>query len=154
MEKETKFLKDWSVRYIKNKDIITRKIVSVNEQEDSFVIERKDKTQKLFVIPFLKNVEDIVDKVREYEHSKGIFCFHTRENFDFLIKNWGYFVDLGRNFTMNFVNPFSKLDRVLSLSPYTHYLISDAESLKEGLKTMAENVEFATEEEIKKIVSS
>ena len=154
MEKEVKFLKEWSVRYIKNRDITTRKIVSVSEQDDNFIIERKDKTQKLFVIPFLKNPDEIVEKVKEFEHSKSIFCFHTRENFDFLVKNWGYFVDLGRYFTINFVNPFSKLDRVLSLCPYTHHLISDAESLKQGLKTMAENVEFATEDEIEKIVNS
>jgi len=154
MEKEVKFLKEWSIRYIKNKDIMTRKIVSLTEHEGSFIVEKNDRLQKFFIIPFLKNVDEIVEKVKEYEHSKSVFCFHTKGNFDFLVNNWGYFVDLGRNFTINFVNPFSKLDRILSLSPYTHQLISDAESLKQGLKTMAENVEFTTEEEIKKIVSS
>ena len=153
MDKEVKFLGEWAVRYIKNKDVFAKKIVSIKEEDNSFVISRNDDEQKIFIMPKL-NVDEIVKKAKEYEHRKTIVCFHTKESFERLIKNWGVFVDLGRNFVIYFVNPFSKSDKILSLSPYTHHLISDKETLEQGLKTMAENVEFTTEEEINKIISS
>jgi len=154
MEKEVKFLKDWTLRYIKNKDVITKKITSVSEQDDSFVIVKSDKEQKYFIEPFLKDINAITNKVKEYNNNKSVVCFHTRENYEFLIKNWNDLVELGRNFAIYFINPFSKTERVLSLSPYTHDLISDTSNIKQGLKTMSENVEFTTEGEVKKIISS
>ena len=154
VDKEIKFLKDWVLRYIKNKDIMTKKIVSVDEFDDGFHILKKNNEQKFFIIPFLKDVNEVVTRIKEYEYGRTVVCFHTKENYGFLIKNWGVFVDLGRNFTIYFVNPFSKTERVLSLSPYTHHLISDKDSLKQGLMTMSENVEFTTEEEVKKIINS
>ena len=154
MEKEVKFLKEWAVRYVKSKDVIAKKITSIKEEDSEFVVSKNEKLQKYFIIPFLENIDELVSKVKDYEHAKTIVCFHTKNNFDFLIKNWGAFVDLGRNFTIYFANPFSKLDKVLSLSPYTHELITDDSSLKQGLKTMSETVEFTTEDEVKKIISS
>jgi len=150
--KEIKFLKDWAVRYIKNKDIITKKITSLKENESDFTVV-KETEHKYFIIPFLKDIKEVTE-FKKYEHGKTLICFHTNDNFNFLIENWNDFVGLGRHFVIYFVNPFSKLDRVLNICPYTHQLISDEESLKLGLKTMSETVEFTTEEEIKKIVSS
>jgi hypothetical protein len=147
-----KFLKEWVVRYLKNKDIITRKIVSIEESEESFTIVRADKKQEFFVEPFLKDLNNSLGKLKgEY---KSLVCFHTKENFEILLNEWNKFVDVGRQFMVYFINPFSKTERVLILSPYTHNLISDEDSLVLGLKTMAENVEYTTEEEVKKIISS
>ncbi|MEK6886838.1 MAG: hypothetical protein AABW88_03320 [Nanoarchaeota archaeon] len=153
MEKEVKFLKDWAVRYIKNKDIITKKIISLKENDNDFVVTRESE-HKYVVVPYLKEIKEIIKEIKKFEHGKTLICFHTKSNFNFLIENWNEFVELGRYFLVYFVNPFSKLDRVLSICPYTHQLISDEESLKLGLNTMAETVEFTTEEEIKKIVNS
>lgn len=154
VDKEVKFLKEWAVRFVKNKDVIIKKITSIDEKDDEFAVVKGEKLQKYFIIPFLKDISTTTSKVDAYEHVKTIVCFHTKSNFDFLINNWGAFVDLGRNFTIYFVNPFSKLDKVLSLSPYTHELITDDSTLKQGLKTMSETVEFTTEEEVKKIINS
>lgn len=151
MEKEVKFLKDWAVRYIKNKDIISKKITSFKENESDFIVERGEVQHKYFIVPFLKEIDE---HIKKFEHNKTMVCFHTKDNFNFLVENWGDFVELGRHFTVFFVNPFSKLDKVLSLCPYTHQLITDDETLKQGLKTMSETVEFTTEEEIKKIINS
>lgn len=151
MSKEIKFLKDWILRYIKNKDVIAKKINSIDEKDDYFVVVKADKIQKFFIDPFL----DLkLDEIKEYEHNKALVCFHTRDNYKKLVEEWEKFVEVGNNFTMFFVNPFSKTERVLILRPHTHNLISDEETLEVGLKTMSENVEFTTEEEIKKIISS
>jgi predicted transcriptional regulator len=154
VDKTTAFLKEWAVRYIKNKDVISKKIVSVEESDSSFHVVKNDKEQKFFVIPFLKNADEVFKTIQSYEHSKAVVCFHTKENFDALVTHWKKFVGVGRNLTIYFVNPFSKTERVVIISPYTHDLISDTDSLKQGLKTMAEGVEFTTEEEVKKIVNS
>ena len=151
MEKEVKFLKDWAVRYIKNKDIISKKITSLTENEKDFIVERGEAKHKYFIVPFLNKIDE---EIRDYEYGKTLVCFHTRNNFNFLIENWGDFVELKRHFIIFFVNPFSKLDKILILCPYTHQLITDDETLKQGLKTMSETVEFTTEEEVKRIINS
>ncbi len=149
---EISFLKEWMVRYVKNKDLISKKIISVTEEETSFVVKRNDYEQKFFIEPYLKDLNKLSGK--GYEHRKTFVCFHTKENFNALIKNWEFFVGLGKMFTICFVNPFSKTDKVLSLSPYTHNMISEKEALEQGLRTMSESVEFTTEEEIKKVLNS
>ncbi len=153
-DKETTFLKEWAVRYIKNRDAISKKIVSIEEFGDGFHVVRKDKEQRFFIEPFLKELHPLVEKIKGYQQNKALVCFHTRENLDILLKNWKTFVELGRNFTIFFVNPFSKTERVLSLSPSTHQLISDEDTLQQGVTTMSQEIEFTTEEEVKKILSS
>ena len=152
--KEKVFLKDWILRYVKNKDLMMKKIISTNDTEHGFIVVKKDSEQQFFIIPSLKDLSSLTKEIKEYKHNKSVACFHTKENFDILIKQWSEYVELSRNFTIYFVNPFSKSDRVLSLSPYTHQLIADDESLVTGLKTMSETVEFTTEDEVKKIISS
>lgn len=146
------FLKDWMVRYLKNKDIITKKIVGIEEFDDSFKIARSDREITFFIEPFLNDL-NVLEKLNKIEH-RALVCFHTKQNFGVFLEKWKEFVAVGRNFTIYFVNPFSKLERVLILNPHTHDLISDEESLEQGLKTMAETVEFTTDEEVKKIISS
>jgi len=153
-DKEIKFLKEWTIRYVKNKDVISKKITSLNEKDNEFIVQKGEIEHKYLIIPVINDTDSIINTAAEYEHGKTLICFHTKSNFEFLIKNWGIFVDLGRNFIVYFINPFSKTERVLSICPYTHHLISDKDSLVLGLKTMAENVEFTTEDEIKKIVNS
>ncbi len=152
--KEVKFLKEWTLRYIKNKDVLTKKISSVDEKEDYFIIIKADKQQKYFIEPSIEDTTKILIKIKQYEHNKALVCFHTKENYKQLIEHWKEFVEVGRNFTIFFINPFSKTDRVLSITPYTHNLISDEESLEQGLKTMSETVEFINKDEIEKIISS
>ncbi|HME87319.1 MAG TPA: hypothetical protein VKE88_02810 [Candidatus Nanoarchaeia archaeon] len=154
VDKVVSFLKEWAVRYVKNKDLITKKIMSVEEFDDSFKIIRKDKEQTCYIVPFVHSDAKGLERVKSQEHNKAIFCFHTKENYEHMIKNWKYYVGFGRLFAIYFCNPFSKTDKVIVLNPHTHELISDEESLVTGLKTMAENVEYTTEDEIKKIIGS
>lgn len=154
VDKETKFLREWAVRYIKNKDLVFRKITSVKEEEEDFTVFRGEKEHKFFIIPMIKEVSKIVEKIKIQNTQKSLVCFHTKDNFSSMIDNWKSFVELGREFTIYFANPFSKTDRVLILCPYTHQLITDDSSLKMGLKTMSDTVELTTEEEINKIINS
>jgi hypothetical protein len=152
-DKETSFLKDWMLRYVKNKDIITRKITETKELDDGFVVVKKESRQQYIISPFLNNLS-ILEHIKSFEHNKALVCFHTKENYDTLLKNWKQFVDVGKNFTVFFVNPFSKTERILSISPYTHQMIADDDTIELGLKTMSETVEFTTPDEVKKIISS
>ncbi len=148
------FLKEWVTRYLKNKDIITKKIQSIEDFDDGFDVIKKDKEQRFFVKPFLVDYEDTLQKIRNYAHSKVIICLNTKENFEEFINKWDRFVDAGRDLSVYFVNPFSKTEKVWIINPHTHALISDEQTLKQGLKTMAETVEFTTEEEVRKIINS
>ena len=65
MEKSIIFLKDWAINFLKNKDLIFRKIVEIDEKEGvpEFLIRFKDKEQIFHVIRSLNDIPEI-DKER------------------------------------------------------------------------------------------
>jgi len=125
-------LKEWTIHYVKNKDITLRKLVKYDEHLSKEYIEFqfKDKTAIYNIVDDLK--EDVFNKIKAYEH-KAIVCLNSLENFHFLIKNWKKFSEI-KNLTIIFVN--LKLNDKWVINPHTHSMIADPESIESGLKTM------------------
>jgi len=142
-------LVDWAINYLKNKDLISRKIELIEKNRDGFdfYIKFKDKEQFFVVDPVIGDIGKILSKF-DPERYFGLFVLNTKHNLDILVKNWGEFVKI-KNLGIYFVNPFSQLDKKWIIYPYTHNSICEQNALERGLKTMFDMVETLTEEQIK-----
>jgi hypothetical protein len=127
-----KELSDWTVHYVKNKDLTFRKLVKYSEhpENDRIDFEFKDKTIAHFIIDKLS--DKLFESIKEHEH-KTIVCPNIEENFKFLIKNWKRLSDV-KNLNFLFVN--LKINDKWVINPHTHSMIADPETIESGLKTM------------------
>ncbi len=141
-----KFIREWAVGYVKHRDMIAKNIVNIKEGPDKVVVEFKDKEQVFLIRP---TAGDSIIKEINKDKNIGIVMLNSKENLDFLIKNWSKLIKFEK-LTIFFINPFSELDTKWFISPYVHDRICDKDSLKLGLKTMFETVEPITEKELVK----
>jgi Lhr-like helicase len=149
LDKATKYLLDWFVRYTKNRDLVFRKISEIKEEGNKAIVVQKDgKSIHYYAVPFPEDLEKIAAGMKE-EH-KGLIVYNTRENFEKLVKAWKKLSET-KNLTIYFVNPFSKLDKKWIINPHVHHSISDSASLKQGLESMYVMVEPTTKEEVEQL---
>ena len=148
-DKVKSFLVDWMVDFLKNKDMILKKMESIEKNKEGFDIYVKynDKEQFFMVMPVLENADELLGRLDENRHF-GLVVLNTMENFNFLVKNWNGFARF-KSLCIYFVNPFSKLDKKWVIYPYTHNNYCERNSLERGLKAMFDMVEPLTESSIK-----
>jgi hypothetical protein len=129
MDKE---LANWTVNYVKNRDLTFKKLVSYKEhtKDDCINFEFKDKTVAHFIVD--KVSDKIFDMIKNHDY-KVIVCPNIEENFKFLIKNWKKLSD-AKNLSFLFVN--LKIGDKWVINPHTHSMIADPESIESGLRTM------------------
>jgi len=127
-----KELYDWTVHYVKNKDLTFRKLVKYSEKPEKELIEFefKDKTIAHFIIDKLS--EKIFENIKDHEH-KIIVCPNNEDNFKFLIKDWKRLSDV-KNLSFLFVN--LKINDKWVINPHTHSMIADPSTIESGLRTM------------------
>jgi hypothetical protein len=127
-----KQLADWTLNYVKNKDLTFRKLVKYTEhaKEEYIDFEFKDKIVAHFIID--KVSDKVFDIIKNHDH-KIIVCLNTDENFKFLIKNWKKLAET-KNLSFLFVN--LKIGDKWVINPHTHSMIADPDSIESGLKTM------------------
>lgn len=148
MESAHSFLVEWTANFVKNKDVVARKIENIEKNKDGFdlYVKFKDKEQFFIISPSINNLDLIIPKLK----SDSYFCIvilNSGENLDSLIKNWRRLIEF-KFLSVIFVNPFSQLDKKWIIYPYTHHKICDESSLKTGLKSMFEMVEPIEEKEL------
>ena len=139
-----KFIREWAVGYVKHRDILTKNIINIKEEQDKVIVEFKDKEQVFLIRPIIN--DSVIQEINKDENI-GIVTLNSKENLDFLTKNWNKLIKFER-LALFFINPFSEPDNKWFISPYVHDRICDNDSLKLGLKTMFETVETITEKEI------
>lgn len=139
-----KFIREWAVSYAKHKDILTKNITNIKEEQDKVIVELNDKEQVFLIRPTAD--DSIIEEINK-DKNISVVMLNSKENLDFLIKNWGKLIKFER-LALFFINPFSELDKKWFISPYIHSKICDEDSLKLGLKTMFETVELITEKDI------
>jgi len=146
-----KYLAEWFARYTKNRDLVLRKLESVDQEEDKVVVVQKDgKTVHYHAEPFPSDLSEAAAGLSE-EH-KGLLVYNTPENFDSLKKSWKKLAEVP-NLTIYFVNPFSKLEKKWIIRPQIHAKISDPESLETGLNSMYAMVEPISKKEVEQLTS-
>jgi hypothetical protein len=138
---------DWVISFLKNKDLIHRKIIDVSTQGQPYDarITYKDKTQVVMVLPTLDDFEAL--KQRLNDSHILIAALNNKDNLSFLLSHWKELVSF-KNLCMYFINPFSTIDKKWIIFPYTHNRICDESSLRQGLTSLFEGVEAVSEEEI------
>ena len=148
-EKAKSFLVDWTTNFLKNKDIILRKIEQIEHNKDGFDIKvtYKDKTQFFVVTMKLIDINHIMERFKDPEGHYAIVTFNMKENIDAMAKHWNHLVKF-KYLSVYFINPWSNADKKWIIYPHTHNKICEEDSLHEGLHSMAELVEFLTEEHI------
>ena len=147
------FLIDWTINFIKNKDIIAKKIVQIENGKDGFdlYVKYKDREQYFIIDPKIVNIDDIIKKMNNIAQSNivhfSIVVLNSKENLNIILKNWNKMIDF-KFLNIIFANPFSELDKKWIISPHIHNKICDASSLENGLKSMFEMVEPIEEEQL------
>lgn len=148
-DKLKQYLVDWIFTYLKNRDIVFKKIAEIKKEEGKVITKLKEDKEQLYIVePFVENVEETLKKFGSEENST-LVVYNTKENFDKVLNSWEKLINFKKHFNIYFVNPFSKLEKKWIVYPYTHHSISGGES-KLGLKTLFETVEPITRQELEK----
>ena len=140
-----KEITNWAKTYLKNRDIINNEILEINDDYEGFDFVAKKITENLLVItePDLAVAKEKIEKFEKSSELSNIsiFCLNTRKNLDCLINNWEFFSKF-KKLAILFINPNSAKEKKWMLYPFTHNFISDKKTLVQGLKSIAENVDF------------
>lgn len=122
-------LSDWLILYLKNRDLIFKKIKNIEQKDNKVIVTYKDKESTF-----------LVEGTLSLPSFDSIVCLNTKENLEFLIKNWEKFSS-HKQLCVYFVNPSSRSEKRWIIYPATHATIAEAESLKLGLYAMFETVD-------------
>jgi len=147
-------LADWTINFLKNKDILLKKISSIDKdsKESDLIVSYKDsKKHHFFILENLNDINQLLDKF-EYDFYFSIITINSKENLDILLENWEKLSPF-ENLTIYFVNPFSLLENKWVVQPHTHDKVSEPESIKSGLKTLFSSVDNITEQDFKKKIT-
>jgi len=141
MDKYEQYLAEWFEHFIKNKDLVLRKIDSIGKGKDGFdlVIKNKDKSEGFIVVRFkITDVDDFISLINGKD-DVGVVLYNTKENLSLILENWKKFVKYEK-LTLYFVNPFSELDTKWIIMPCVHDRVTEKESLKRGLQALFDGV--------------
>jgi len=126
-------LLEWTIFYVKNKDIIKKDIKDYNVMKNYVEFEYKDKKHVYYSYPELD--EEIFEKTTEGWVT--LVCLNKKENINFTVRNWEKLIK-NPKFSMIFVHPKSSQKWIIF--PHTHNKITEKSTLKLGLETMAMEV--------------
>ena len=130
------FLVQWTINYIKNKDIVSKKIEQIENGKDSFdlYVKYQDREQYFIIAASIVDINPILQRITNNTYF-SIVTLNSKENFDAMIKNWSKLTNF-KFLNIIFVNPFSEIDKKWIIFPHTHHKICDEPSLENGLKAM------------------
>ena len=142
------FLADWAIKFIKNKDIIAKKIEQIENRKDGFdlYVKYKDKEQYVIIAPKIIDMGSIIQRLNN-DFYFSIVTLNSKGNFEIILKSWSKLINF-KFLSLIFVNPFSELDKKWIVFPYIHNRICDESSLESGLKAMFNMVEPIEEEQL------
>ncbi|MEK6827891.1 MAG: hypothetical protein AABX78_00930 [Nanoarchaeota archaeon] len=146
--KSHSFLVDWTINFIKNKDIISKKIEKIENGKDNFdlYVKYKDREQYFIIVPNIADIDSIIQRINN-NYYFSIVTLNSKENFDIIIKNWNRLISF-KFLNIIFVNPFSEMDKKWIVFPHTHHKICDESSLETGLRAMFGMVEPIEEQQL------
>ena len=136
-------LKEWTLTYIKNRDILLRRISKIEDKGEYFLITHADESHVVVVVKeIISDFVAILDRLRELEklHTATkltLVVYNTEDNMSHVIRHWNELIALS-TLTIIFVN--TATNEKWSVSPYVHHKIADPETLEQGLKALFESV--------------
>jgi len=126
---------EWATHYFNHKDIIEKKLKSIEQTEEALILTYSDKINICFITEIID--ESLFLKLDNLEKYAQIYvlCSKLNKNVDFLIKNWKNF--LIKNLIFIFVD--LNLNTKVLLKPYVHNMICDANNISNGVRTLFTN---------------
>ena len=124
-------LQEWSMIFLKQKDMIKREIQSMDAQEGKILIHCKNGKEKIAL------VKEQLDRKDIDAQADTIICLNTKENVHELHKHWETFA-AQESLLIVFANP--KTNEKWLLRPHLHHKVADGQSLKSGLMSMYEAI--------------
>lgn len=123
----------WTEEYIKYKDTIHRKLAKIdkNTQKKEVICTQKDGSTQKYVC-----LDDLTEINTKDIQNLKISCLNTKQNVDWLIKNWDDIKDT--NTTFMFANPTQSIH--WSINPKFHDSVTEKTNLKQGLKALFESI--------------
>ena len=101
-------LKDWTVQFVKNKDLLQKALIGYDEEDSKVVFHFKDKDRLYFVV---HKLDDASLSFIKDEGFKSIVCFANKTNFQFLIKGLFHTSRKG-------LEPLQDKDRITSVTDW------------------------------------
>ncbi|MBD3313383.1 hypothetical protein GF345_02990 [Candidatus Woesearchaeota archaeon] len=152
------YLAEWMLRFLKNKDLIFRRIDDIDHdrEKNTLAVSMKDGTSQFYLIePFIddSSLDSLLDKMKDQE-ACSLVIYNTKENLDVVTKNWDRLARFRRDFSISFINPFSRTEKRWVVYPATHSLVTDESKIKQSLKVLFSNVEPTNQKDIEKIIKS
>ena len=127
-------LKEWAIGFLKHKDLFTKQILGIEDNNNQIIIKYKDRDVILLIAPTLyDSIEDVKDHM-------VIVTANKKVNLDCLIQNW-HNLKNSPDLTIYFVNPDSSKEQKWVLKPYLHNKIADEDNFRGGLLTLFESVD-------------
>ncbi|MCX6706528.1 MAG: hypothetical protein NT001_00075 [Candidatus Woesearchaeota archaeon] len=144
------------IRFIKNKDLILRRIIDVEHKkgEDIIIANLVDGGRHAYIVePFIdeKDISKTIEKLKPYEMC-SLVVYNTKANFDAIVRHWDKIAGFKKNFSVNFINPFSKSEKRWVVYPMTHELVVEKSKIGSSLKILFSNVDAVSKEEIENIL--
>ncbi|MBW3012706.1 hypothetical protein KY325_00900 [Candidatus Woesearchaeota archaeon] len=137
-------LKDWTLNYLKNKDIMLKRISTIEDKGSYILVKNKDETHVIVIVKEkLDSVQPVLDDFKKYEalhkaQKLTLILYNTKKNMELLLKSWDAFLEFP-TLSIIFANP--AVNDKWIISPAVHHKIADKKSLKQGLISMFQNVE-------------
>ena len=154
MEKVVAFLSEWVFYYVKNRDLVERKLEKVEEYiNKSFVFAKfKDKSQVYFIAPEIDDLKKVLESIDAAKKETGsdfscLVVLNSVNNLKVVQDGWSK-LDKDPKFSLMFVNPFSLLDKKWIIFPHTHSKIIEPGALRQGLKSLFDGVEPTSADDV------
>lgn len=136
---EKEFLMNWIVRYVKNKDLILKKIVDVTLDSGGVSVKNKSgQISRYVVLLSLASLESVVSS-QPKDCELCVITINSKDNMNFLVKKWDFAVS-NSFLTVIFVNPFSDLDEKWVVKPSIHARICEKKNLARSFSSISETV--------------
>lgn len=148
------FLSEWVFYYVKNRDLVDRKLEKVEEYINKCYVfaKFKDKSQVYFIEPEILDVSKTLEKVDAAKKEMGcdfscLVILNSIKNLKAVQDGWSK-LDKDPKLSLLFVNPFSLLDKKWIIFPHTHSMIIEPNALRQGLKSLFDGVESTSVDDI------
>ncbi|MFH1591625.1 MAG: hypothetical protein ABIC95_06910 [archaeon] len=149
MSTPAQFLRDWTERLVRHRDLFTKTLVSLEPQGEDLIGKTKSDTTTYIIDPLGERLADVLSKADSTSRFTFI-CFNTVEALDALLACWKTAAACP-HLLMYFVNPTVSGEMKWVLRPHAHERISDPESLELGLRTLADGVPKMTKTDVDKV---
>lgn len=151
------FLVEWTVNFVRNKDVISKKIEKIEHEKNGFdlYVKYRDREQYFIISSNIDKIDSIIEKIKDVALSNIFYFFivtlNSKHNLDALLKNWNKLSNF-KMLSIIFLNPFSGLDKKWIISPHVHNKICDKNSLETGLRSIFDTVEQIEEEKLLQLI--